>query len=41
MPEKVIGGGFLVPGAAEFNEAIARLWQELGYINENKRVNKY
>lgn len=49
MPEKVIGGGFLVPGAAEvevpsmaeFNEAIARLWQELGYFNENKRVNKY
>ena len=46
MPEKVIGGGFLVPGAAEvevpsmteFTEAIARLWQELGYINENKQA---
>lgn len=46
MPEKVIGGGFLVPGAAEvevpswkeFDEAIARLWKEIGYVNENKQA---
>lgn len=46
MPEKVIGGGFLVPGAAEvnvpswkeFDEAIARLWQEFGYVNDNKQA---
>ena len=45
MPEKVIGGGFLVPGAAEvnvpswteFKEAIDRLWQEFGYVNANKQ----
>ena len=45
MPEKVIGGGFLVPGAAEvkvpswkeFDEAIGRLWQEIGYVNKNKQ----
>ena len=53
MPEKVIGGGFLVPGAAEvevpswrdfkaakteFEAAIARLWKEVGYVNENKQA---
>ena len=53
MSEKVIGGGFLVPGAAEvevpswrdfkaakteFEAAIARLWKEIGYVNENKQA---
>ncbi len=53
MPEKVIGGGWVVPGAAEvevpshaefesakteFRDAVARLWQEFGYVNENKQA---
>jgi prefoldin subunit 5 len=46
MPEKVIGGGRAVPGWVEvqvpswkeFDEAIARLWQEIGYVNENKQA---
>ena len=46
MPEKVIGGGFLVPGAAEvsvpswgeFNAAIAGLRQKIDSVNDNKQA---
>ena len=46
MPKKVISGGWAIPGAAEvkvpswkeFDEAIARLWQEIGYVNDNKQA---
>ena len=46
MPEKVIHGGRLIPGAAEvevpswdeFNAAIARLWQKIDSVNDNKQA---